>query len=212
MEIIDISPLVSEDLAVWPGDQKYERKVTMDMNNGDHLGLSTLKSTLHLGAHTDAPNHYGANSPGIHERSLYNYFGPVQVIEVHLERGQRILPEHLGGETIKAPRVLFKTGSFPNPNAWNKDFCSLSPELVDHLADQNVLLVGIDTPSVDLFDDKELLSHNRVHHHNMSILEGIVLDRVSPGLYTLAALPLALKDADASPVRAVLITGLKSEK
>ena len=39
----------------------------------------------------------------------------------------------------------------------------------------------------------------------MAILEGIVLDEVKEGLYTLCALPLKLKGADASPVRAVLM-------
>ena len=39
----------------------------------------------------------------------------------------------------------------------------------------------------------------------MSILEGIVLDHVSPGSYELIALPLKIKDADASPVRAILL-------
>ncbi len=41
----------------------------------------------------------------------------------------------------------------------------------------------------------------------MANLEGVVLSHVTPGEYTLIALPLPLADADASPVRAVLVNG-----
>jgi|TARA_B110000495_G_C22737174_1_gene432375 arylformamidase len=41
--------------------------------------------------------------------------------------------------------------------------------------------------------------------HDMAVLEGIVLDRVGDGVYTLVALPLSIEGADASPVRAVLL-------
>jgi len=211
MKIFDISPVISEDLAVWPGDQKYSRTVTMDTDAGDHIGLSTILTTLHLGAHVDAPNHYSANSPGIDQRALQNYFGPAQVVSVDVKPGERILPKHIEGISLKAPRVIFKTSSFSNPNQWKDDFCALSSELVDFLATKNILLVGIDTPSVDLFADKKLESHQRVHHHNMSILEGVDLKTVPEGLYTLIALPLPLKDADASPVRAILVTDLHSD-
>jgi arylformamidase len=205
VKLIDISPEIHSGLGVWPGDTPFSREVLMDTDQGDHLGLSKITSTLHLGAHTDAPNHYAPQSPGISQRSLDYYFGPVQVIEVNTERGQRILWEHLKTQEIKAPRVLFKTGSFPDPEQWNNDFCALSPELVEVLAQKHVLLVGIDTPSVDLFECKELLSHKVIHQNNMAILEGVVLEQVDPGLYTLCALPLKIRDADASPVRAVLL-------
>jgi len=204
VEIFDISPEISPEIAVWPGDAAFKRTVTMDTNNGDHIGLSTMETTLHLGAHTDAPNHYKKGGEGIETRSLFNYFGPAQVISVSTSRGQRIVWEDLATQSFEAPRLLFRTQSFPDPNSWNNDFCSLSGDLVDRLAEAQVLLVGIDTPSIDLFEDKVLESHSRIGFHNMSILEGIDLTGVKDGLYHLSCLPLKLKGADASPVRAIL--------
>ena len=64
--------------------------------------------------------------------------------------------------------------------------------------------MGIDTPSVDLAEDKDLLTHTKIAEHDLSILEGIVLKDVKAGLYELIALPLPLKCLDASPVRAIL--------
>ena len=105
---------------------------------------------------------------------------------------------------LEAPRVLLRTGTFPEPEGWNSDFASLSPELVDALAAAGVVLVGIDTPSVDPFDDAELESHRALRRHGIANLEGLVLGHVPPGRYTLIALPLPLEGADASPVRAAL--------
>jgi arylformamidase len=50
-----------------------------------------------------------------------------------------------------------------------------------------------------------MLSHQVVARRDLAILEGLVLDHVDPGLYTLIALPLRIEAADASPVRAALL-------
>lgn len=201
---IDITPEIDEELAVWPGDRSFRRAVALDFKNGDHLVLSSFEATVHLGAHTDAPSHYHAQGESIEKRKLDFYVGLCQVIRVKLKRGERIRPQHLDGVSVKAPRILFHTGSYPNPKKWNDDFNSLSPELVHYLADQKVILVGIDTPSIDPASSKGLESHQAVYARNLAVLEGIVLDHVEPGEYELMALPLKIKGADASPVRAVL--------
>jgi arylformamidase len=125
------------------------------------------------------------------------------VVQVSLPRGERILPRHIG--EIHAPRVLFRTDSFPDPDSFNTDFNSLSPELIEHLHGQGCVLVGLDTPSVDPFDSKALESHQALARTGLRNLEGLVLDRVKPGIYTLIALPLKIESADASPVRAILM-------
>jgi arylformamidase len=202
--IIDISPLISERIGVWPGDVAFRRDVGLAIAEGANIDLSAIHTTVHLGAHTDAPSHYVADGVGIDRRDLDLYLGPCQVVGVDTPRGERIRPEHVTTE-ITAPRVLFRTGSFPDPDDFNEDFCSLSPELIDGLAAQGVRLVGIDTPSIDPFTSKDLPSHAAVARNDLAILEGVVLDQVADGTYTLVALPLRLADADASPVRAVLL-------
>lgn len=138
-------------------------------------------------------------------RPLDLYYGPCQIISVSVPRGERILPEHLGDTKLTAPRVLFHTGSFPDPDHFSTDFNSLSPALVDYCAAQGVRLIGLDTPSVDPYDSKALESHNAIARHDMAVLEGVVLTDVSDGVYTLIALPLKIEGSDASPVRAVLV-------
>ncbi len=202
----DISPRIGPRTAVFPGDQAFERRVSMAFDQGHALELSSIVSTLHIGAHADAPSHYQAGGVSIDGRDPLIYIGAAQVIRVRLPRGERIEPRHLPSTQITAPRVLIRTDSFPDPDCWNGDFNSLSPALVEHLAALGVKLIGIDTPSVDPADDKRLESHQAIAAHDLAILEGIVLDQVPDGTYFLIAPPLRLEGADASPVRALLLS------
>ena len=203
-QIFDISPEISPEIAVYPGDTPFSANFLLDMKEGHHLTLSSITSTVHLGAHADAPSHYHKEGESIESRSLHHYLGTVQVIEVDLGQRERIQPEHFES-SIQAPRVLFKTNSFPNPKEWNDDFCALSEELIHFLHNKNVITVGLDTPSVDISDDKELLAHNAIAQYDMAILEGVILKDVPEGIYQLIALPLKIKGSDASPVRAILL-------
>lgn len=203
--VYDITPPITGRLAVWPGDTPPSREILCDMKSGANITLSTLRGTVHLGAHADGPNHYGVDAPSIDERSLDYYLGPCQVITVAAGRGTRIECDAIKVQ-ITSPRVLLHTGTYPDPTSFNEDFAALSPALVESLAKEGVKLIGIDTPSVDLFRSKDLPSHSMFLRHDMAILEGLDLRGVPDGPYELIALPLRLVGFDASPVRAVLRT------
>jgi arylformamidase len=192
------------------------REILCDLARGDTVTLSTLRATVHLGAHADGPNHYGRNAPGIGERPLHHYLGPCQVIDARATgglpagalRATRVSEAHLATPmaSITEPRILLRTGTFPDPTNWNTDFAALSVELVHSLASRGVITIGIDTPSVDLQDSKDLPAHKAILSHDIAILEGLALADVPPGRYELIALPLKLMGFDASPVRAILRT------
>lgn len=201
--LYDLTPVIRPALAVWPGDTPPSREVLMDMRGGDNLTLSTLRATVHLGSHADAPSHYGADAPSIEQVRLERYVGPCRVIHAPAARGTRL------DATVIPPgldigRVLFATGSFPDPMQFTADFAALEPSLVENLADRGVQLIGIDTPSVDLSESKDLPAHQACLRRDVGILEGLVLEGVPEGVYELIALPLRLEGFDASPVRAVL--------
>jgi arylformamidase len=203
--LYDISPPVSPTLGVWPGDTPASREVLLDQERGDNVTLSTLRTTVHAGAHADAPSHYGRRAATIDRCDLAPYLGRCQVVHVEVPRGARVGRPHVSAPIV-APRVLFATGTYPDPERFTRDFAALEPSLVDWLAAQGVRLVGVDTPSVDLFDDSRLDAHQRCLAHDIAILEHLVLRDVPAGEYELIALPLRLVGFDASPVRAVLRT------
>lgn len=203
-QLIDISPRISPRTAVWTGDTPFSQEFLCRFDQGANLDLSTIKTTVHIGAHTDAPSHYRADGITMEKRELDYYYGECQVITVSVARGERIYPNDLHTE-IRAPRLLFRTNSFPDPERFTTDFCSLSPELIQHAHQKGVVLMGVDTPSVDPYSSKKLEAHNAIAVCDMAILEGVVLRDVTDGVYTLIAFPLKIEGADASPVRAVLV-------
>lgn len=205
-KLIDISPVISPRLGVWPGDTEVSREVLCDLAKGDTVTLSTLRATVHLGSHADGPNHYGLGAPDVSRMRLEHYVGPCQVVEARMARGTRVgVKDLVGGlDAIRHPRVLVKTGSFPDAEKWNSDFAALSVELVEALVARGVITIGIDTPSVDLQESKDLPAHKAILRAGIAILEGLVLGDVVAGEYELMALPLRLERFDGSPVRAVL--------
>ncbi len=208
----DVSPLLHDGVAVWPGDVPYRRHLTTEIGasvspSGPawELTVSSVHTTLHVGAHADAPNHFTAGGRGIESAPLSPYRGLCQVIECNKPRGSLLAPSDLDRVTLRAPRLLFKTSSFPDPDAFNTDFVAFAPGLIAWLIERGAVLIGIDTPSEDAFDSKSLPAHHATREgHGVSILEGLDLRDVTPGLYELIALPLKLGGADASPVRATL--------
>jgi len=203
MRLYDLSPLISPALAVWPGDTPPSREVLLDRSRGDTVTLSTLRATVHLGSHADAPSHVSATGRGIEGIDVARFIGPCQVMRVAVSPGTRVGPGNLTG-AVTAPRLLLATGTAPDSGAWHPDFAALEPALVDLLADQGVTLIGIDTPSVDLMASKDLPAHHACLRRDVLILEGLVLAGVPDGRYELIALPLRLAGFDASPVRAIL--------
>ena len=201
--IYDLSPPISSALAVWPGDTVPSREVLCDMADGSNITLSTLHSTVHAGAHADGPNHYGADAPAIDQRSLEYYLGPAQVVRVKAAPSSRIGIDAMPSR-LDATRVLIATGTYPDPTSFREDFAAVEPALVDHLHERGVCLIGIDTPSVDVFTSEDLPTHGRFLANDMAILEGLVLAAVPEGVYELIALPLRLAGFDGSPVRAIL--------
>jgi len=207
--LIDITPAITPDIAVWPGDTPVSREVLCEIEKGATVTLSTLRATVHLGAHADGANHYGAGAAPIDAMPLERYLGPCHVVRARAERragGMRVGIADLEFDpaSLRHPRVLIHTGTFPDFTRWNTDFAGLDPALVDLLADRGVTLIGTDTPSVDVQESKDLPAHARFLARGVSILEGLRLAHVAPGEYELVALPLPLVGFDASPVRAVL--------
>ena len=199
----DISPPIAPDSPLFPGDTAYSQQWTAQIGPGCPVNLSAITLSPHIGAHADAPLHYGAGAPTIGQVDLAPYLGPCRVIHA-IDCGPLVRPEHLH-HAIDAlpPRVLVRTCTTA-PTRWSPEFSAFAPETIAWLASLGVRLVGIDSQSVDPADSKTLDSHHLLLKNDLRVLENLVLDAVPAGDYELIALPLKLTMADASPVRAVL--------
>jgi arylformamidase len=135
---------------------------------------------------------------------LAPYLGPCRVVHA-IGCGPLIEPQHLQHAlTHLPPRVLVRTYAQAPVDRWDPALPAYAPETVALLASLGVVLIGIDSASVDPADSKTLDSHQQLRQHGLRVLENLVLDDVPEGDYELIALPLKLTTACASPVRAVL--------
>lgn len=201
--IWDISPPVSGSTPVFPGDTAYAQRWTLRIDAGCPVNVSAVTLSPHVGAHADAPLHYGAGAPAIGGVDLDPFLGPCRVVHA-IDCGPLLYPEHLRGHVAGLPPRLLVRTSLRAATQWSPDFTAVAPETIVWLASLGVRLIGIDTPSIDPAASTTLDSHQRLLAHDMRVLENLVLDAVAPGDYELIALPLKLVEADASPVRAVL--------
>ena len=200
----DISPPIAADSPVFPGDTRYQQQWAATLGPGCPVNVSTLTLSPHIGAHADAPLHYDADGASIGAVDLTPYLGPCRVIHA-IGKGPLVQWEHLAHALgALPPRVLVRTYERMPVDRWDPQFAAFAPQTIARLADAGVLLVGIDTASIDPADSKTLDSHQVIRRRGLRVLENLVLDDVPEGDYELIALPLKLMTADASPVRAVL--------
>jgi arylformamidase len=206
--LYDISQELSPATAVFPGDTPFSARTMMRMSDGGSCDVGTITTSVHAGTHADAPAHFLAGGATIDRVPLAAYLGPARLVALALGRGEAIRPEHLEPLALRgAERLLFSTGTAPDPAVYNLDFAHFSVEAAAMLAGRGLKLVGIDTPSIDRWDSKTLAAHKVFAASGVALLENLVLGHVPPGDYELIALPLRLKDLDSSPVRAVLRRG-----
>ena len=206
LKIWDISPPVDEHAAVFPGDTAYSQRLHFALTPDCPVNVNSITFSPHTGAHADAPMHYANGGASSGELDLTPYLGRCRVIHC-LDAGPLVLPEHIAHALDNLPpRVLLRTARTAS-QSWTS-FTALAHQTLGLLATKNIanslLLIGIDTPSVDPATSQDLPCHRQLLACNLRVLENLVLDDVPEGDYELIALPLKLMRADASPVRAVL--------
>ena len=207
--IIDLSPPVSPDLPVWPGDPSVRVTRVASLAAGDGFNLTELALSAHTGTHVDAPAHYLPGGAGADVLPLEALVGPARVVETG--DAAIITAELLAGLAIPAEtqRLLFRTrnsarGLILSPD-FHTDFAAISADGAQWLVDRGVKLVGMDYYSVAPYDDLAR-THQILLQAGVVIVEGLNLTDVAPGGYQFVCLPLKLKDADGAPARAILIT------
>ncbi|AXI00504.1 arylformamidase [Sporosarcina sp. PTS2304] len=202
-EWIDITQPLTKQIAEWPGDTPFSYEVTVTKEQSGSVNIGKLTMSTHIGTHTDAPFHYDNDGLRILDLPIDLYIGRACVVDVtgvacvsrkHLE------PIDFEG----AQRILLKTGSHPIPHKFPEKFTVIGEDVGPLLKERGVRLIGVDTPSVDAETSKELVAHHSLYRNNIIIIENLVLESLKPGQYELIALPLALEEADGSPVRAVV--------
>jgi arylformamidase len=203
MKVIDISRPLINGVPTWPGDTKFNYEVSWSKEESGSVNVGKITLSIHTGTHIDAPFHFDNQGKKVKDLDLDLYIGKALVVDVS-QYDSVGAAQLMNINFNQVERILLKTNSWVNETVFPEEITYLKADIGPFLAGKGIKLIGVDVPSVDPLNSKELAAHHSLHEHNIHILEGIDLENIEPKLYELIALPLPLEESDGSPVRAVL--------
>lgn len=211
MQIFDISRPLTNDLAPWPGDQRFELRLNGRIAEGSSVNVGAICMSLHNGTHADARFHFEQDGWTIDEAQLATYVGAAIVADLSHKYINGAM-SHMTiddlaewrDELSTAPRLLLKTNAWRDSRAFPAEIPTIAPDVPAWLQLRGVKLLGFDVPSVDEITSKDLRNHHAIAAAGISIIESLDLSSVSAGRYQFIAMPLKIVGGDGSPVRAIL--------
>ena len=211
MKIVDLTLTVSDKIPTFPGSPPPSF-IPWENIKEDGYNLELLFLSSHTGTHMDAPHHFLEKGAKIHEISLKKLVSEVALIQCRKSSDQSITKadvqkfEKKHGKIENFSSVIFLTGW--QRNLQKKYYFTKNPGLsvsaAKYLASKKISLVGIDSPSIDLGKDSKFSVHQIFAKKGMLIVENLAnLDKIKSSKFHLVVLPLKLKHATGSPVRAI---------
>ena len=211
MKIIDLTLTVSDEIPTFPGSPQPSF-IPWENVKEDGYNLELLFLSTHTGTHMDAPYHFLEKGAKIHEISLKKLVSEAVLIKSKKNGGESITKidiqkfEKKHGKITGFSSVIFYTGW--QRNLQKKYYFTKNPGLsvsaAKYLASKKINLVGIDSPSIDLGKDSKFSVHQIFAKKGILIVENLAnLEKIKSPKFHLVVLPLKLKNATGSPVRAI---------
>ena len=211
MKIIDLTLTVSDEIPTFPGSPQPSF-IPWENVKEDGYNLELLFLSTHTGTHMDAPYHFLEKGAKIHEISLKKLVSEAVLIKSKKKGGESITKidiqkfEKKHGKIASFSSVIFYTGW--QRNLQKKYYFTKNPGLsvsaAKYLASKKINLVGVDSPSIDLGKDSKFSVHQIFAKKGILIVENLAnLEKIKSSKFHLVVLPLKLKNATGSPVRAI---------
>ena len=211
MKILDLTLTISDKIPAFPGSP-HPHFIPWENIKEDGYNLELLFLSSHTGTHMDAPHHFLEKGAKIHEISLKKLVSEAALIQCRKSSDQYVTKtdiqkfEKKHGKIENFSSVIFYTGW--QKNLQKKYYFTESPGLsvsaAKYLASKKINLVGIDSPSIDLGKDSKFSVHQIFTKKGILIVENLAnLNKIKSSKFHLVVLPLKLKNATGSPVRAI---------
>ena len=211
MKLLDLTLTVSENIPTFPGSPQpsfvQDKNIKNDGYNSELLFLSS-----HTGTHLDAPYHFQEKGEKIHEISLKRLVSSAILVKSRKKGDQPITKtdiqkfEKKHGKIPSGSSIIFWTGwqkMIKNTSYFIRN-PGLSTAAAKYLVSKKINLVGTDSPSIDLGKDKRFPVHHIFSKNNILIVENLTnLEKIRASKFHFVVLPLKLKGATGSPVRAI---------
>ena len=211
MKILDLTLTISNKIPTFPGSPQ-PNFIPWEKIKDDGYNLELLFLSSHTGTHLDAPYHFLEKGAKIHEISLKKLVSNAVLIKSRKKSNESVTKtdiqkfEKKHGKIASFSSVIFYTGW--QRNLQKKYYFTKNPGLsvsaAKYLASKKISLVGIDSPSIDLGTDSKFSVHHIFAKKGMLIVENLAnLEKIKSSKFHLVVLPLKLKNATGSPVRAI---------
>ena len=211
MRILDLTLTISNKIPTFPGSPQ-PKFIPWENVRDDGYNLEFLFMSTHTGTHVDAPYHFLEKGAKIHEISLKKLVSEAVLIQSKKKDGESITKtdiqkfEKKHGKIASFSSVIFYTGW--QRNLQKKYYFTKNPGLsvsaAKYLASKKINLVGVDSPSIDLGTDSKFSVHQIFAKKGILIVENLAnLEKIKSSKFHLVVLPLKLKNATGSPVRAI---------
>jgi len=211
MKIIDLTLTISDKIPTFPGSPQ-PNFIPWENIKEDGYNLEVLFLSSHTGTHMDAPHHFLEKGAKIHEISLKKLVSEAALIQCRKNGGQSITKTDIQ-KFEKNHRKIENFSSVIFYTDWQKNLQKkyyftknpgLSVSAAKYLTSKKISLVGIDSPSIDLGKDPKFSVHQVFAKKGVLIVENLAnLDKIKSPTFHLVVLPLKLKNATGSPVRAI---------
>lgn len=202
---IDITQKLTNNIANWPGDEPFHFELSATKEETGSVNIGSISTSAHIGTHMDAPFHFDNDGIKIHEIDVNRLIGPATLIEI-IDKDV-ITRETLETFDIKGTILMIKTKNEAQPEVFPEVVPVLTEDAIRYLSEIGIKVFGIDVPSVDHIDSKELENHHAFNRYDIINIENLLLEHVSAGYYQFIGLPLNIEGADGSPIRAVISKG-----
>jgi kynurenine formamidase len=213
VEPIDLTFEISNKLPSFPGSPSPQFISWADKKS-DGYNLELIFFSSHTGTHLDAPYHFVEKGLRIDKIPLNKLITNALVCRVKKGPNQLITRKDIVDFEVKngiiSPdlAIVFETGW--SETVTKRDYFTKNPGLsaaaAKYLLEKKVILVGIDSPSIDMGRDSKFSVHHILLKRGVLILENLSnLNKIPRSYFKLIVLPLKLKGATGSPVRAVAV-------
>jgi arylformamidase len=213
MRVVDLSMELHPHIQVFSA---YPHMAVLNWARHEVQGFAAevIYLATHTGTHVDAPYHFAPDGLRVDEVGLDRLVGeavlidlgekpPLSIIsaaeiETCLDR-LPIRPGHIviirTGWARMAGRVEYLT---MNPG--------LSGEAAEYLIELGVASVGLDTPNLDQAQAKGYPAHKRLLSRGVPVIENLTnLERIGTSKFTFVGVPLKIRGASGSPIRAIAV-------
>jgi len=208
---LDLTLTISKSIPSFPGSPSPQF-IPWSTIKDEGYNLELLFLSTHTGTHLDAPFHFARKGEKIHQIPVSRLTGEALLIKIKKLKDQEITKKDLleyeqkNGKIKTFSSIIFFTDWQKN---LNKNFYftnnpGLSKCAANYLVTKKINLVGIDSPSIDVGTNKNFTAHKIFAKNNILIVENLSnLEKIPTLQFNFIILPLKLKGATGSPVRAI---------